>query len=184
MTHINWSALKTLMTKNGHVAHAIASFNSFEGFNEVLFGLKKGFPECFSSTPFGKAVPISLLKAHCLKEWMAQEQSRWESARQNFGESIAGTKFVPQPERCDYKLVLYDTCQTFGVPYIELALNDETVKGSDLPKIPDDRWENLKTGDRIEYEGQSYIVVENMGNNPGGSAYLSLAPAEAIDLNA
>lgn len=184
--YVNWTELKKVAEENAYIAHAIAAFNqhSAHEWSLVLEGLKKGFPQCFSSAPVTKAIPWSLLRTHCLETWMREQAESTERFNRKYPD--LGSKHSPNPSLCAYKMVLSETARNFNLPYIELALLEKTSKNIDLPVIPNTSWQQLKTGEVVNYRGQEYVVIENMGVDAGDghAEILSLTPIECVDMTA
>jgi hypothetical protein len=154
MTHRNWPAICEMGTQSKLLMTLLATVDLTSKVGQRLVA---AFPECFSATPIGGPIPLTVLK----------EEARQAAIAQGCGE-IAGKHLLQS----------FDALDFFRIPYIEFGKTPESEKEHNIPPLPPHISKNSKFGDLVMHEGIRWIVVED-NDNPGVDV-LVISPAECI----
>lgn len=117
--------------------------------------LMKAFPKCFSAKKEVGPIPLSVLKDYAEKN----------------PENYSG------PEQAIASLVFEDTLSPYQLPFIRLAATDAIRKQYGFPLLPKEISSGSRIGDKVRFQGEEYIVVENC------AAEICLTPASCIHVD-
>ena len=148
----NWSEI--CKVKDPHVLAALAWTDLNSDFARKLAA---GFPECFSDYEVGGAVPLSVLREYADREALLQG-----------GHSAYDM------------LESYGATEHFNIPTVEFTTDPYDSLLNPPPLLPAEIDKDAAVGTIIQYQGKSYVVVEN-NKNPGVNMMI-LAPADRVDV--
>lgn len=156
----NWPEICRIGYQNKLLMLVLASI-PIDGSNDIFVGLYTGFGQCFSTEETDGPFPLSVIRELALEASLRHGDDQ-------------GADY---PES-------YDILSGLHVPTIDFAIAGDWLD-NDWPRfpLPDEEALRYKQGDRVEWKGQSLVVMENNRNERTGDWRICCAPAECIALD-